>query len=244
MVAPHIADCYSVIIVKFLSVYLPLRDLIVIYRFLSLYMFTKINKLIAEDSYCSYRFSVHFLLDCLCYSASCTKSGNFWTLRLGTLQNNHNTPGLSISFQFYRKLTKHLLYHIANFDCGTQCVIWGVICIFMKSTSCSSGCAPSPWTWSVLHIIRTFCKQWTKINNFLRLPFHLLMVMLTIIVCCYGSRLVGHSGTGWYPVKSPMVARLLATKDLGGLTLSVEEHQRCLGQEIHMSARLLAPSDR
>ena len=104
----------------------------VIYRFLSLHMFTRINKLIAEDSYCSYRFSVHFLLDCLCYSASCTKSGNFWTLRLGTFENNHNTPGLSISFQFCRKLTKHLLYHIAKFDC----VMWDVICIFMKSTSC------------------------------------------------------------------------------------------------------------
>ena len=35
-----------------------------------------------------------------------------------------------------RKLTKHLLYHIANFDGGTQCVMWGVICIFMKSTGC------------------------------------------------------------------------------------------------------------
>ena len=116
----------------------------VIYRFLSLYMFTQINKLIAEDSFCSCKFSVHFLLDCLRYSPSCTKSGNFWTLRLRTLENNHNTPGLSISFQFCRKLTKHLLYHIANFDGGTQCVIWGVICIFMKSSSCSSGCAPSP----------------------------------------------------------------------------------------------------
>ena len=51
---------------------------------------------------------------------------------------------------------KHLLYHIANFDGGTQCVIWGVICIFVKSTSCCSGCAPSPWTWSVLHITRVF----------------------------------------------------------------------------------------
>ena len=121
-------------------------------------MFTQINKLIAEDSFCSYRFSVHFLLDCLCYSASCAKSGNFWTLRLGTLENNHSTQGLSISFQFCRKLTKHLLYHIANFDGGTQCVIWGVICIciFMKSTSCSSGCAPSPWMWSVLYITGVF----------------------------------------------------------------------------------------
>ena len=146
--------CYSVIIVKFLFVYLPLRDLILIYRFLSLYMFTQINKLIAGDS--SYRFSIHFLFDCLRYSASCTKSGNFWTLRLGTLENNHNTPGLSISFQFCRKLTKHLLYHIANFDGGTQCVIWGVICIFMKSSSCSSGCTPSPWTWSVLRITGVF----------------------------------------------------------------------------------------
>ena len=91
-----------------------------------------------------------------CSSASCTKSGNFWTLRLGTLENNHNTPGWSISFQFCRKLTKHLLYHIANFDGGTQSVIWSVICIFMKSTSCSSGCAPSPWTWSVLHITGVF----------------------------------------------------------------------------------------
>ena len=145
MVAPHITDGYIVIIVKFLSVYLPLRDLIVIYRFfLSWYIFRQINKLIAEDSYCSYKFSAHFLLDCLCYSASCTKSGNFWTLRLGTLENNHNTPGLSISFQFCRKITEHLLYHIANFDGGTQCVIWGAICILMKSTSCSSGCAPSP----------------------------------------------------------------------------------------------------
>ena len=152
MVAPNITDCYSVIIVKFLFVYLPLRDLIVIYRFLSLYMFTQINKLIAEDSYSSYRFSVHFLLDCLRYSARCTKSGNFWTLRLGTLENNHNAPGLSISFQFCRKLTKHLFYHIANFYGGTQCVIWSVICILMKSTSCNSGCVPSPWTWSVLHI--------------------------------------------------------------------------------------------
>ena len=62
MVAPHITDCYSVIIVGFLFVYLPLRDLIVMYRFLCLYMFTQINKLIAEDSYCSYRLSVHFLL--------------------------------------------------------------------------------------------------------------------------------------------------------------------------------------
>ena len=131
MVAPHITDCYSVIIVKFLFVYLSLRDVIVIYRFLSLYTFTQINKLIAEGSYCSYRFSVHFLLDCLRYSASCTKSGNFWTLRLGTLENNHNTPALSISFQFCRTLTKHVLYHIANFYGGTQCVIWGVICIFM-----------------------------------------------------------------------------------------------------------------
>ena len=26
----------------------------------------------------------------------------------------------------------------------------------MKSTSCSSGCAPSPWTWSVLHITGLF----------------------------------------------------------------------------------------
>ena len=146
MVAPQITDCYSVIIVKFLFVYLPLRDFIVIYRFFTSYMFTQINKLIAEDSYCSYRFSVLCLLDCLRYSASCTKSRNFWTLRLFTLENNHNAPGLSISFQFSRKLTKHLLYHIANFDGGTQCVIWGVICIFMKSTSCSSGCAPSPWT--------------------------------------------------------------------------------------------------
>ena len=111
----------------------------------------QINKLMAEDSYCSHRFSVHFLLDYLRNSASCTKSGNFWTLSLGTLESNHNTSGLSISFQFCRKLTKHLFYHIANFDCGTQCVIWGVICIFMKSTSCSSGCAPSPWSWSVLH---------------------------------------------------------------------------------------------
>ena len=135
-----------------------ISGLIVICRFLSLYMFTQINKLIAEDSFCSYRFSVHFLLDCLCYSASCAKSGNFWTLRLGTLENNHSTPGLSISFQFCRKLTKHLLYHIANFDGGTQCVIWGVtcICIFMKSTSCSSGCAPSPWMWSVLYITGVF----------------------------------------------------------------------------------------
>ena len=90
------------------------------------------------------------------YSASCTKSANFWTLRLGTLENNHNASGLSISFQFCRKLTKHLLYRIANFDGGTQCIIWGVICIFMKSTSCSSGCAPSPWTWSVLHITGVF----------------------------------------------------------------------------------------
>ena len=146
MVAPHITDCYSVFIVKFLFVYLPLRDLIVIYRFLCAYVFTQINKLFAEDSYCSYRFSVHFLLDCLHYSAICTKSGNFGTLGLGTLENNHYTPGLSISFQFCRKLTKHLLYHIANFDGGTQCVIWGAICIFMESTSCSSGCAPSPWT--------------------------------------------------------------------------------------------------
>ena len=121
--APHITDCYSVIIVKFLFVYLPLRDLIVIYRFLSLYMFTQINKLMAEDSYCSYRFSVHFQLDCLCYSANCTKSGNFWTLRLGTLENNHNTPDLSISLQSCRKLTKHLLYHIANFDDGTHSAI-------------------------------------------------------------------------------------------------------------------------
>ena len=72
---PHITDCYSVIIVKFLFVYLPLRDLIVIYRLLSLYMFTQINKLIAEDSYCSYRFSAHFLLDCLRYSATCKKVG-------------------------------------------------------------------------------------------------------------------------------------------------------------------------
>ena len=142
--APHITDCYSVIIAKFLFVYLPLRDLIVVCMFLCLYMFTQIIKLIVEDSYCSYRFSVHCLLDCLRYSASCTKSGNFGTLRLGTLENNHNTPGLSISFQFCRKLTKHLLYHIANFDGGTQCVIWGVICILMESTSCSSGCAPSP----------------------------------------------------------------------------------------------------
>ena len=124
--------------------------------FLSLYMFTQINKLIAEDSYCSYRISVHFLLDCLRYSASCTHNGNVWTLRLGTLENNHSTPGLSISFQLCRKLTKHLLYHIANFDGGTQCVIWGVICIFMKSISCSSGCAPSPWTRSVLHITGVF----------------------------------------------------------------------------------------
>ena len=137
-------------------VYLPLRDLIVMYRFLFLYMFTQINKLIAEDSYCSYRFSVHFLLDCLRYSASCTKSGNFWTLRLGNLENKHSTAGLSISFQLCRKLTKHLLYHIANFDGGTQCEIWGVICIFMKSTSCSSGCGPSPWTWPVLHITGVF----------------------------------------------------------------------------------------
>ena len=38
----------------------------------------------------------------------------------------------SISFQFCRKLTKHILYHIANFDGGTQCVIWGVICIWWK----------------------------------------------------------------------------------------------------------------
>ena len=112
--------------------------------------------MIAEDSYCSYRFSVHFLLDCLCYIASCTKSGNFWTLRLGTLENNHNAPGLSIYFHFCRKLTQHLLYHIANFDGGTQCVIWGVIWIFMKSTSRCSGCAPSPWTWSVLHITGVF----------------------------------------------------------------------------------------
>ena len=119
-------------------------------------MFTQVNKLIAEDSYCSYRFSVHFLHDCLHYSARCTKSGKFWILRLGTLENNHNTPGLSISFQFCWKLTKHLLYHIANFDGGTQCVIWGVICIFMKSTSCSSGCTLSPWTWSVLHITGVF----------------------------------------------------------------------------------------
>ena len=156
MVAPHITDCYSVIIVKFLFVYLPLRDLIVIYKFLCLCVFTQINRLIAEDSYCSYRFSVHFLLDCLRYSAICTKSGNFGTLRLGTMENNHNTPGLSISFQFCRKLTKHLVYHIANFDGGTQCVIWGVICIFMKSASYSSGCAPSPWTWSVLHITGVF----------------------------------------------------------------------------------------
>ena len=156
MVAPHITDCYSVIIVKFLFVHLQLRDLIVIYRFLSLYMFTQINKLIAEDSCYSYRFSVHFLLDCLRYSASCTKSGNFWTLRLGNLENNHNTPGLSISFQFCWKLTKHVLYRIANFYVRTQCVIWGVICIFVKSTSCSSCCAPSPWTWSVLHIPGVF----------------------------------------------------------------------------------------
>ena len=156
MVAPHITDCYSVIIVKIMFVYLPLRDLIVMYRFLFLYMFTQINKLIAEDSYCSYRFSVHFLLDCLRYSASCTNSGNFWTLRLGNLENNHSTAGLSISFQLCRKLTKHLLYHIANFDGGTQCEIWGVICIFMKSTSCSSGCGPSPWTWPVLHITGVF----------------------------------------------------------------------------------------
>ena len=155
MVAPYITDCYNVIIVKFLFVYLSLHDLIVIYRFLTLYMFTQINKLIADDSYCSYR-CVHFLLDCLRYSASCTKNGTFWTLRLGTLEYNHNTPGLSISFQFCRKLTKHLLYHFANFDGGTQCVIWGVICIFMKSTSCSGSCAPSPWTWSVLHITGVF----------------------------------------------------------------------------------------
>ena len=119
-------------------------------------MFTQVNKLIAEDSYCSYRFSVHFLHDCLRYSARCTKSGKFWILRLGTLENNHDTPGLSISFQFCWKLIKHLLYHIANFDGGTQCVIWGVICIFMKSTSCSSGCTVSPWTWSVLHITGVF----------------------------------------------------------------------------------------
>ena len=156
MVAPHITDCYSVIIVKFLFVYLPLRNLIVIYRFLSLYMFTQINKLFAEDSNCSYRFSVHFLLDCLCCSTSCKESGKIWTLRLGILENDQYTPGLSISFQFCRKLTKHLLYHIAIFDGGTQCVIWGVICIFMKSTSCSSGCAPSPWTWSVLNITGVF----------------------------------------------------------------------------------------
>ena len=82
MMAPHISDCYSVITVQFLFAYLPLCDLIVIYRFSSLYMFTQINKLITEDSYCSYRFSVHFLLDCLRYSASCTKIGNFWTLGL------------------------------------------------------------------------------------------------------------------------------------------------------------------
>ena len=119
-------------------------------------MFTQVNKLIAENNYCSYRFSVHFLHDCLRYSARCTKSGKFWILRLGTLENNHDTPGLSISFQFCWKLTKHLLYHIANFDGGTQCVMWGVICIFMKSTSCSSGCTLSPWTWSVLHITGVF----------------------------------------------------------------------------------------
>ena len=102
------------------------------------------------------QISVHFLLDYLRYSTSCTKSGNFWTLGLGTLENNHNTPGLYISFQLRRKLTKHLLYHIKNFDGGTQCVLWGVICIFMKSTRCISGCAPSPWTWSVLHITGVF----------------------------------------------------------------------------------------
>ena len=119
-------------------------------------MFTQINILFAEDSNCSCRFSVHFLLDCLCCSASCKESGIIWTLRLGILENDHNTPGLPISFQFCRKLAKHLLHHIANFDGGTQCVIWGVICIFMKSTSCSSGCAPSPWTWSVLYITGVF----------------------------------------------------------------------------------------
>ena len=75
IMAPHITDCYSEIIVKFLFVYFPFCDLIVIYMFLCLYMFTQINKLIAEDSYCSYRLSVHFLLDCLRYSASCTKMG-------------------------------------------------------------------------------------------------------------------------------------------------------------------------
>ena len=26
----------------------------------------------------------------------------------------------------------------------------------MKSTSCSSGCAPSPWTWAILHITGVF----------------------------------------------------------------------------------------
>ena len=127
------------------------------YPCICLYMFTPINKLIVEDSYCSYRFSVHFLLDCLHHSASCTKIGNLWTLRLGILENNHITPALSISFQFCRKPIKHLLYHIAYFDGGTQCAIWGVLCIFMKSTSCSSGCTPSPWTWLVFHITVFFC---------------------------------------------------------------------------------------
>ena len=155
MVAPHITGCYSVIIVKFLFVYLPLRDLIVIIGFYPYICLRRSVNWWLKTVIVHTDFVFTFCL-IACSSASCTKSGNFWTLRLGTLENNHNTPGLSISFQFCRKLTKHLLYHIANFDGGTQSLIWSVICIFMKSTSCSSGCPPSPWTWSVLHITGVF----------------------------------------------------------------------------------------
>ena len=55
--------------------------------------------------------------------------------------------------------------------------------------------AEAPFLWTSGCCGRTFCKQVNKINNFLRLPFHLPMVLLAINLCCYGSRLAGNSGT-------------------------------------------------
>ena len=87
----------TVIVLSLLSFCLFICHYVISLWFIGFYpcLFTQINKLIAEDSYCSYRFSLHFLLDCLRYSASCTKSGNLWTLRFGTLEKSHSTPFLS-----------------------------------------------------------------------------------------------------------------------------------------------------
>ena len=142
-------------------VYLPLRYLIVIYRFLSLFMFTQINKLIAEDSYCSYILFIFCMIACVTVPGvqKVGISGPWgWVLWKTTI-----TPqACPFLFNFAEKFTIHLLYHIANFDGGTQCVIWGVICIFMKSTS------HSPWNLHLRYRL-PIAQSWRRLTESVKL---------------------------------------------------------------------------